>query len=179
MEPRGVILEPTDIDPVGDVSEEGYREMPGPKRAPGYGTPCKGPPVCPPEPRIQLPGCHPGGTEDDVLGVIVGPVLVQQTVLAPQPLEGSCSRVGCVLNLDVIPKPPGVELLTWLECFLSYGFVLCVDDEKISSCLEPFQKKGLSAEVIGRVQQESRVVLNYRGNEEVLYDLGKESILGV
>ena len=90
-----------------------------------------------------------------------------------------CSRVGCVLNLDVIPKPPGVELLTWLECFLSYGFVLCVDDEKISSCLEPFQKKGLSAEVIGRVQQESRVVLNYRGNEEVLYDLSKESILGV
>jgi len=90
-----------------------------------------------------------------------------------------CSRVGCVLTLDDIPRPPGVELLTWLKCFLSYGFILCVDDENISSCLEPFQKKGISAAVIGIVQQESRIVLNYRGNEEFLYDLGIESILGV
>ena len=90
-----------------------------------------------------------------------------------------CSRVGCVLELDAMPKPPGVELLTWLKCFLSYGFILCIDDENLSSCLEPFRKKGISAEVIGKVQQEPRMVLNLGKDEEILYDLGKESILGV
>jgi hypothetical protein len=86
-----------------------------------------------------------------------------------------CSGVGCVLKLEDIPKPPGVELLTWLKCFLSYGFILCVDDENISSCLEPFRKKEISAEVIGKVQQEPLVVLHYRGDEEILFDFGKES----
>lgn len=90
-----------------------------------------------------------------------------------------CSRVGCVLKLEDIPKPPGVELLTWLKCFLSYGFILCVDDESISPCLESFRRKEISAEVIGTVQQEPLVVLNYRGDEEILFDFGKESILGV
>ena len=89
------------------------------------------------------------------------------------------SRVGCALKLDAVPKPPGVELLTWLKCFLSYGFILCVDDENLSSCLEPFRKKGISAEIIGKVQQESRVVLNYREDEEILFNFGRESILGV
>ena len=90
-----------------------------------------------------------------------------------------CSRVGCVLKLDDIPKPPDVDLLTWLKCFLSYGFILCVDDGNSAACLELFREKGISAGLIGKVQQESHIVLNYRGDEEILYDFGKESILGV
>ena len=90
-----------------------------------------------------------------------------------------CSSVGCVVTLDGIPKPPAVELLTWLKSFLSYGFILCVDDDGLSACLEPFRKKGISAEVIGKVLQEPRIVLRYGEDEEILYDLSKESILGV
>jgi selenophosphate synthetase-related protein len=90
-----------------------------------------------------------------------------------------CSRVGCAIMLNDIPKPPGVELLTWVKSFLSYGFILCVDVDNISACLESFRKKGISAEVIGKVRQEPCIVLNYGEDEGVLYDFSKESILGV
>jgi selenophosphate synthetase-related protein len=90
-----------------------------------------------------------------------------------------CSRVGCVVMLDDIAKPPTVELLTWLKSFLSYGFILSVDDDGLSACRESFRKKGISAEVIGKVLKEPRIVLRYGEDEGVLYDFTTESILGV
>ena len=90
-----------------------------------------------------------------------------------------CSRVGCAVSLDDIPKPPTVGLLTWLKSFLSYGFILSVDDAGLSACLESFRTKGISAEVIGKILQEPRIVLRSGEDEGVLYDFSKESILGV
>ena len=77
-----------------------------------------------------------------------------------------------------IPTPPGVHLLTWLKSFLSYGFILCVDDRNLLPCLDSFHSKGIAAEVIGKVVQ-PQVVLRSQGAEEVLYDFNRDSILGI
>ena len=100
-------------------------------------------------------------------------------ILGTVALLCECSRVGCVVTLDAIPKPPGVRLLAWLKSFLSYGFVLCVDDARLAACLEPFRNKGICAEVIGKVLKEPRIVLSSGEDEGVLYDLSRESILGI
>jgi hypothetical protein len=81
--------------------------------------------------------------------------------------------------LDKIPQPPGVHLLKWLKSFLSYGFILCVDDHNLSSCLDAFHKQGIAAEVIGEIVERPQVVLRSQGTEEVLYDFNRESIIGI
>jgi selenophosphate synthetase-related protein len=89
------------------------------------------------------------------------------------------SRKGCVVMLDEIPQPPGVHLLTWLKSFLSYGFILCVDDRNLSPCLDSFHSKGIAAEVIGEIVAQPQVVLCSQGAEEVLYDFNRDSIIGI
>jgi selenophosphate synthetase-related protein len=90
-----------------------------------------------------------------------------------------CSKKGCSVVLDEIPKPSGVHLLNWLKSFLSYGFILCVDDNCLPACLDAFHKKGLTAEVIGEILEQRQIVLRYENAEELLYDFSKESIIGI
>jgi len=100
-------------------------------------------------------------------------------ILGTLALLCECSRKGCVVMLDKIPQPPGVHLLKWLKSFLSYGFILCVDDHNLSSCLDSFHKQGIAAEVIGEIVERPQVVLRSQGTEEVLYDFNRESIIGI
>ena len=90
-----------------------------------------------------------------------------------------CSRKGGVVNLDAIPSPPGVYLLDWLKAFLSYGFILCVDDSCLGACLDSFHKKGMDAGVIGEVIEENKLILQFKGAREILFDFDKESITGI
>ena len=90
-----------------------------------------------------------------------------------------CSRKGGVVNLDAIPSPPGVCLLDWLKAFLSYGFILCVDDSCLEACLDSFHKKGIDAGVIGEVIEENKLILQFKGAREILFDFDKESITGI
>jgi hypothetical protein len=100
-------------------------------------------------------------------------------ILGTLALLCECSRKGCVVMLDEIPQPPGVHLLKWLKSFLSYGFILCVDDHNLSPCLDSFHTKGIAAEVIGEIVEQPQVVLRSQGTEEVLYDFNRDSIIGI
>ena len=100
-------------------------------------------------------------------------------ILGTVSLLCECSKKGGLVELDRIPKPPSIHLLNWLKAFLSYGFILCVDDRSLSDCLDSFRRKGISAEVIGEIRDQRQIVLNYQDAEEVLYDFNKESIIGI
>ncbi len=88
------------------------------------------------------------------------------------------SGTGALLDLDVIPQPPRMELLGWIKAFLSYGFLLCVDEPSLSSCLDAFQQKGITAAVIGEILRDRRMILRYQGAEETLFDFTQESLTG-
>jgi len=90
-----------------------------------------------------------------------------------------CSRKGGVVNLDAIPSPPGVRLLDWLKAFLSYGFILCVDDSCLAACIDAFHKKGMDAGVIGEVIEENKMILQFKGARETLFDFDRKSITGI
>lgn len=70
-----------------------------------------------------------------------------------------CSRVGIEIDLDAIPRPDGAELLTWLQAFPSFGFVLSVDPAKVAAVIDKFTARGLAAAVIGHVNAGSTVSL--------------------
>ncbi len=88
------------------------------------------------------------------------------------------SGAGALLNLDAIPRPPDMELLGWIKAFFSYGFLLCVEDPSLPSCLEAFQKKGITAVVIGDILKERRMILRYNGDDAVLFDFTRETLTG-
>lgn len=100
-------------------------------------------------------------------------------ILGTLSLLCECSGRGCVVMLDKIPQPSGMNRIRWLKAFLSYGFILCLDDHNLLPCLALFQSKGIAAEVIGEIAGQPQVVLRFRGAEEVLYDLSRESIIGL
>lgn len=100
-------------------------------------------------------------------------------ILGTVSLLCECSRKGGLVNLDKIPKPPGIHLLNWLKAFLSYGFIICVDDPCLPACLDSFHRKGISAEVIGEVLEWRQIVLQLKYSKEILFNFDKESITGI
>jgi len=88
------------------------------------------------------------------------------------------SGTGALLNLDAIPRPPRMELPVWIKAFLSYGFLLCVEEPALPSCLDAFQQKGITAAVIGEIRKDRRMILRYHGDDEVLFDFTRETLTG-
>jgi hypothetical protein len=88
------------------------------------------------------------------------------------------SGTGALLDLDVIPQPPQMELLGWIKAFLSYGFLLGVEEPSLPACLDAFQQKEITAAVIGEILKDRRMILRYQGAEETLFDFTRESLTG-
>jgi len=88
------------------------------------------------------------------------------------------SGAGALLNLDAIPRPPHMDLLAWIKAFLSYGFLLGVDEPALPACLDAFRQKGITAAVIGEIRAERRMILRFLGAEATLFDFTQESLTG-
>lgn len=88
------------------------------------------------------------------------------------------SGTGALLDLDAIPLPPDMELLIWIKAFLSYGFLLCVEEPALPSCLGVFQEKNITASVIGGILRERRMILRSHGDDAVLFDFTRETLTG-
>jgi len=82
-----------------------------------------------------------------------------------------CSRVGAVIDVDAIPRPPGVPLGRWLLSFPSYGFVLAVDATNTDEVLARFAARGIAAAVVGAVDDSRRVRLRRGGDVAELWNL--------
>lgn len=57
--------------------------------------------------------------------------------------------LGVTVDLDVLPAPAGVPLTGWLNCFPSFGFLLCVPRGREDECVAAFAERGLAADVVG------------------------------
>lgn len=89
------------------------------------------------------------------------------------------SEKGAVIHIEQVPKPKSFQLVDWLKAFLSYGFVLCVDNDKTAKVIEEFSRKGITAAVIGEVTQERKILVSYQGRRDLLFDLNRENITGI
>ncbi|MDQ1261219.1 MAG: uncharacterized protein QG575_400 [Euryarchaeota archaeon] len=89
------------------------------------------------------------------------------------------SRVGAVVDVDKIAVPVGLELTSWLKMYPGMGFVVTTKPENAQAVLEVFERRGLTARVIGRVTEERKLVIRRDGEEIVLFDLEKECVTGI
>ncbi|MDY0963020.1 MULTISPECIES: sll0787 family AIR synthase-like protein [Massilia] len=89
-----------------------------------------------------------------------------------------CSGIGAVIDVDLVPRPDGVDLERWLGVFPSYGFLLGVDDAHLDAVLARFAARGIACAAIGRTEAGSAVTLR-RGAERVaLWDFEQEAFIG-
>ena len=88
-----------------------------------------------------------------------------------------CSQVGAVIDIESIPRPQDIELVKWLTSFPSYGFILSVSSENVDKVKALFTSREIACNVIGRVTQNKKIVLNYNADAAELWDLEKEAFI--
>lgn len=89
------------------------------------------------------------------------------------------SGAGAVVDLERIPRPPGVQRDAWLFAFPTFGFLLCCPKGEVEACRRAFQARDLCCGVIGAVEATGRLRLRL-GNEEVtLLDLSTTAVTGL
>jgi hypothetical protein len=89
-----------------------------------------------------------------------------------------CSDVGGVIDINAIPRPSNIDLERWLRCFPSYGFVLSVDEDNSAAVIELFKQRGIACAAIGKTDDSRRLRLKAGDDEQLLWDLNSESLIG-
>lgn len=92
-------------------------------------------------------------------------------------LENS-GKGGCI-DLEAIPRPSEIDLIDWLYCFQSFGFILSVKPDKSKEVQEIFSKRMISSGIVGKVLEEPIVTLKQKEEFAVLFDFRKDEITGI
>ena len=88
----------------------------------------------------------------------------------------SAGGLGCALDIDRLPVPPGLTLDRWLLTFPSYGFLLAGHPEALA---ERFGGAGLTLAHVGTLDGSGVLRLRSGGEEEVVWDLGEQDLTGL
>ena len=89
------------------------------------------------------------------------------------------TRCGVVVDLDALPRPPGVSLTPWVGAFPSLGFLLCALPSQVPACRAAFGARGLACEQIGVLDASGALRARLGGQEELLIDLRQEPVTGL
>ena len=89
------------------------------------------------------------------------------------------TRSGVLVDLDALPRPPGVSLTAWVGSFPSLGFLLCAPLSQVPACRAAFAARGLACEQIGLLDDSGALRARLGGQEELLLDLRREPVTGL
>lgn len=89
------------------------------------------------------------------------------------------SGKGGVIDLEAIPRPSSIDLMDWLHCFQSFGFILAVKPEKSRQVQELFSGRNIDSNIVGQVTQDSCVYLKKSQKSALLFDFDKDEITGI
>jgi uncharacterized protein len=88
------------------------------------------------------------------------------------------SSMGGCIDIDLIPKPKGVDMIQWLLSYQGCGFAFSCAPENSQRIIDIFSKVGCEGAVVGKVDS-SRILRIKSGDEEkVLFDFNKDIITG-
>jgi AIR synthase-related protein len=118
-------------------------------------------------PRIAELGLCRAGKDISMGGVLGTALMLLET-----------SRRGAEIDLDAIPRPANSDLTAWLEYFPSYGFLLSVAPEYVSSVRDEFRRRDLSCEAIGTVNEGSELTLTLGNERAPFWNLAGEPLTG-
>ena len=86
---------------------------------------------------------------------------------------------GAELNLDVLPRPEGVSLADWCNCFPCFGFILCCEPSRTNECVEVFTRTGLAAAKVGSINGSGSIEILAGGERREVMNLLEETVTGL
>jgi uncharacterized protein len=89
------------------------------------------------------------------------------------------TRCGAVVDLDQIPKPPGVQLADWVSVFPTYGFLMTTAADDVAVVRGRFHERGLACERIGTIDASGLLRVRLDGEEAELLDLSTQTVTGL
>jgi putative methanogenesis marker protein 2 len=89
------------------------------------------------------------------------------------------SGVGGTVEIEKVPIPKGVEISHWLKTYPGFGFVLTVEEPKAGEVTNLFEKHGISATMIGSVDNTKKLLISWKQKRELVFDFERQSITGV
>ncbi len=89
------------------------------------------------------------------------------------------SGVGGLIDIDLIPSPPDLQIYDWIKMYPGYGFVFSAEEPKAGELIEIFEKNGISAAVIGEVKKNPKLLISSESDVEELFDFTKDGITGI
>ena len=89
------------------------------------------------------------------------------------------SRAGARIDLEALPVPEGMSLSSWLKMYPGMGFVVTARPEDEQEVRRVFERRGLTAAVIGDVIEERKLHISSGKDRTVLFDLYRESVTGI
>jgi hypothetical protein len=87
--------------------------------------------------------------------------------------------VGVTVDLERVPRPPGVALTRWLPAFPSYGFWLVAPPGHTEACVAAFRAEGLACDRVGTLDGSGELRVRLGGDERTLLDLAERSVTGL
>jgi len=85
------------------------------------------------------------------------------------------SPLGCSIDLAAIPRPAGVGLGEWMLAFMSYGFILIGDPERLEA---RFAAAGIPFSRIGVLDETRAVELRHDHERRPVWDFTVDSLTG-
>jgi uncharacterized protein len=110
--------------------------------------------------------CHAG--KDISMGGIIGTSLML--------LE--TSNCGATIDLDRIPRPSAIPFDRWLVSFPSYGFLLSVRPDRVSTIQQIFEDRQITCSDIGEVIASPQLILQSQGESTLFWDFDREPLTG-
>jgi uncharacterized protein len=87
--------------------------------------------------------------------------------------------LGITVDLDALPVPVGVPLTAWLNCFPSFGFLLCVPRGREDECLAAFARRELAAAVVGTLEPGGELAVRSAGERAAVLRLEDFRVTGL
>jgi uncharacterized protein len=88
------------------------------------------------------------------------------------------SNCGAMIDLDRIPRPSSIPFDCWLVSFPSYGFLLSVRPDRVSTIQQIFENRQITCSDIGEVIASRQLILQSQGESTLFWDFDQEPLTG-
>jgi uncharacterized protein len=91
------------------------------------------------------------------------------------------SGKGALIDLDLIPKPDldahGMTFEHWIRCYPGMGFVFTAKPEHAEKIERKFSEVGMTAKVIGTVDDSRELRIAYNGEDSSVFDFSRNGVM--
>jgi AIR synthase-related protein len=89
-----------------------------------------------------------------------------------------CSGIGMRITPALVPRLEGVDMLRWLTCFPSYGYLLTARAGDAAAVIAAFAARGIACAAIGTCVAGSRLELVDEEGAALFWDLAQTPLMG-